>query len=69
MAAPLPSLSTEVINRLKERVDMDDPHPLLAEHGGGGKELVVVVNSDKGLCGGLNTNMLKALLADVGERC
>ena len=56
-----------VINRLKERVDMDDPHPLLAEHGGGGKELVVVVNSDKGLCGGLNTNMLKALLADVGE--
>jgi F-type H+-transporting ATPase subunit gamma len=53
----------KVINRLKGRVDTSDPHPLLAEHGGEGKELVVVINTDKGLCGGLNTNLLKTVLA------
>lgn len=55
----------KVINRLKERVDMDEPHPLLADNGGEGKELIVVVNTDKGLCGGLNTNLLKAVMADA----
>ena len=54
----------QVINRLKKRLEDDAAHPLLEERSdGSGKELVIVVNTDKGLCGGLNTNLLKATLA------
>ena len=38
----------------------NDAHPLL-EQREGGKTVVVVVTSDRGLCGGLNTSLLKRL--------
>lgn len=39
----------------------DGSHPYFDE-GKGGKTLVVVISSDKGLCGALNTNLFKKLL-------
>ena len=42
-------------------------HPLLAERTGK-KTLLVVVSSDKGLCGGFNANILRAATQFVSER-
>jgi F-type H+-transporting ATPase subunit gamma len=40
----------------------EESHPLL-EHRDGGRELVLVISTDKGLCGPLNTNLAKAIKA------
>jgi len=40
----------------------DESHPLLGERQGS-RELVLVISTDKGLCGPLNTNLAKALRA------
>ncbi len=37
-----------------------DVHPLLRENTEGGKSLFVVVTADSGLCGGFNSNIIKA---------
>jgi F-type H+-transporting ATPase subunit gamma len=52
---------SRVLNRLAGRVD-PSVHPLLAEPEptAGSKTLLIVVTSDKGLCGGFNTNIIKA---------
>ncbi len=50
---------------LQGNVDKE-AHPLLAEQKEG-KELVLVINTDRGLCGGLNTNLLKKLRKEVGK--
>ena len=42
----------------------EESHPLL-ERRNGGRELVLVISTDKGLCGPLNTNLAKALKAHV----
>jgi F-type H+-transporting ATPase subunit gamma len=42
----------------------EESHPLL-EHRKGGRELVLVISTDKGLCGPLNTNLAKAIKAHV----
>lgn len=42
----------------------DEPHPLL-EKREGDRELVLVISTDKGLCGPLNTNLGKAIFAKV----
>jgi len=47
----------KVLINLEASVD-DAVHPLLEEREGG-KTLMLVVSTDKGLCGGLNTNLLK----------
>jgi F-type H+-transporting ATPase subunit gamma len=39
-----------------------DSHPLL-EHRAGNRELVLVISTDKGLCGPLNTNLARKILA------
>ncbi|NWK55685.1 ATP synthase F1 subunit gamma [Verrucomicrobiaceae bacterium N1E253] len=44
----------------------EECHPLLGDPGEG-RELVLVVSTDRGLCGGLNTNLLKKLRAEVSE--
>lgn len=41
-------------------------HPYLAQNEEG-KHLVLVISTDKGLCGGINTNLLKKLKANVSE--
>lgn len=50
-------LLNKVLVNLKELTNEED-HPLLKEHEGD-KELVIVISTDKGLCGALNTNLLR----------
>jgi len=47
----------QVLVNLKDNVD-EESHPLL-EKKKEGKELMLVISTDRGLCGGLNTNLLK----------
>ena len=53
----------EVLVNLQRNV-AEDAHPLLVRREGG-RELVLVISTDKGLCGGLNTNLYKKLRAEV----
>jgi len=55
----------QVLAHLKERNDEED-HPLLGRPRQG-PELVLVVSTDKGLCGGLNTNLLRKFRAEVPQ--
>jgi F-type H+-transporting ATPase subunit gamma len=54
---PYADLLNQVLVSLKERAE-ESTHPFF-EPGRGGKTLVVVIATDKGLCGALNTNLLK----------
>lgn len=56
-------LMNRVLVNLKEQTSEED-HPLLEERSEG-RELVLVVSTDKGLCGPLNTNLLRLL----AEKC
>lgn len=51
----------KMLRSLKARVD-SSLHPLL-EVREGGKHLVILFSTDKGLCGGLNTNLLREAVA------
>ena len=51
------SLLTRVLVSLRERVDQDS-HPLLEERPLQ-TELVILISTDKGLCGALNTNLFR----------
>jgi F-type H+-transporting ATPase subunit gamma len=53
----------EVLVNLKQNV-AEDAHPLLVKREGS-RELVLVISTDKGLCGGLNTNLYKKVRAEV----
>lgn len=53
----------EVLVNLKANV-AEDAHPLLVKVEGD-RELVLVISTDKGLCGGLNTNLFKKIRAEV----
>jgi len=44
----------------------EEAHPLLIAPKEG-RELVLVISTDRGLCGGLNTNLLKKLRAEVSK--
>ncbi len=55
-------LMNKVLVNLQE-YSIDESHDLLEDRGEG-KELVILVSSDKGLCGGLNTNLLKRVFAE-----
>jgi F-type H+-transporting ATPase subunit gamma len=56
-------LLNQVLVNLKENTG-EEAHPLLQQREGG-KELVLVISTDKGLCGALNTNLGKKVRADV----
>ncbi len=60
-ARPYALQMQRVLNSLASRVD-PSMHPLLAEReeSPGAKVLLIVVTADKGLCGGFNTNVVKA---------
>jgi F-type H+-transporting ATPase subunit gamma len=53
-------LLNKVLVSLKGRVE-EATHPYLSE-GTGSKTLVILISSDKGLCGAFNTNLFKKLL-------
>ncbi len=52
---------TQVLFDIRENFS-EESHPFL-EHRHGGRELVLVISTDKGLCGALNTNLAKAIKA------
>jgi F-type H+-transporting ATPase subunit gamma len=52
---------TQVLFDIRKNFNQES-HPLL-EHREGGRELVLVISTDKGLCGPLNTNLAKAVRA------
>lgn len=62
---PYADLMNKVLVNLKEQCD-EDTHPLLQE-GKGDKDLVLLITTDKGLCAGLNTNLLKIILTDAAK--
>ncbi len=53
------SLLTRVLVSLRERVDQDS-HPLLEERPLQ-TELIILISTDKGLCGALNTNLFREI--------
>jgi F-type H+-transporting ATPase subunit gamma len=55
---PYAGLLDRVLKAIAPTVGGDLHHPLL-EAREGGKELVILISTDKGLCGGLNTNLFK----------
>lgn len=58
-ARPFAVKMTEVLSGLSSRIGDDFSHPLLDARGDE-KYLLVFVTADKGLCGGFNTNLMKA---------
>jgi F-type H+-transporting ATPase subunit gamma len=59
-------LMNKILVSLKERAE-EGVHPYFSE-GKGSKTLVVVIATDKGLCGALNTNLLKKIVnANLGD--
>jgi F-type H+-transporting ATPase subunit gamma len=66
-ARPFAQQMQRVLNSLASRVD-PSTHPLLAERedGPGSKALLIVITADKGLCGGFNTNIIKAASGFIG---
>ena len=54
----------QVLVNLKSNVE-EESHPLLQARSGG-KELMLVVSTDKGLCGALNTNLFKKVRSESG---
>ena len=62
---PYAELLNKVLVGLKDAAE-DGSHPFL-NAGKGSKTLVLVIASDKGLCGALNTNLIKKLLQSKVE--
>src|SRR5262245_32554241 len=65
-ARPFARKMMEVLNSLASRAD-PSLHPLLQEHGDT-RVLLVVITSDKGLCGGFNANILRTAVRFLEER-
>lgn len=62
---PSADLLNRVLNHLKEHTTPED-HPLLNAKGTG-NDLVILVTTDKGLCGPLNTNLLRLIATKVSK--
>jgi F-type H+-transporting ATPase subunit gamma len=67
-ARPFALQMQRVLNSLASRVDPSS-HPLLAEReeSADAKVLLIVITADKGLCGGFNTNIIKAASGFVAK--
>ncbi|MBI1404175.1 MAG: F0F1 ATP synthase subunit gamma [Porphyrobacter sp.] len=66
-ARPYASRLTAVMASLAGKVSGSAAPRLLAGTGSDQRNLLVVVNTDKGLCGGLNSNLVKAAKAKARE--
>ncbi len=58
-ARPYARKMLEVLNSMASRAH-PEAHPLLEKRDGGEKILLLVVTSDKGLCGGFNANIIRS---------
>ena len=67
-ARPYAERLTGVMASLASKVAGDSAPKLLAGTGADQRHLLVVVNTDKGLCGGLNANIVKAAKAKARAR-
>ncbi|HRU39410.1 MAG TPA: ATP synthase F1 subunit gamma [Candidatus Goldiibacteriota bacterium] len=65
-ARPYADKIREVISELIPKADPKS-YPILAENKGVTKEAIVLVTSDKGLCGSYNTNLVKEVLKRLKE--
>ncbi len=50
------------------RVTGELRHPLMESHGGEGRSALVVITSNRGLCGGYNANVLRACFEHLGAQ-
>lgn len=66
-ARPFANKMTEVLGELAARAGDDFSHPLLDARGNE-RILVLLISPDRGLCGALNTNLVKATQAFLRER-
>lgn len=66
-ARPFANKMTDVLGELASRAGDDFSHPLLDARGNE-RILVLLVSPDRGLCGALNTNLVKAAQAFFNER-
>ncbi|MEE4199236.1 F0F1 ATP synthase subunit gamma [Erythrobacter sp.] len=66
-ARPYQERLTSVMASLAGKVSGDSAPKLLAGTGSDQRHLLVVVNTDKGLCGGLNSNIVKAAKSKAQE--
>jgi F-type H+-transporting ATPase subunit gamma len=66
-ARPYAERLASVMAALASKVSGDDAPKLLAGTGTDKRHLLVVVNTDKGLCGGLNSNLVRAAAAKAQE--
>ncbi len=66
-ALPYAERLTKVMASIATKVTGDSAPKLLAGTGSDKRHLLVVVNTDKGLCGGLNANIVKAAKAKAKE--
>ncbi len=58
----------EMVTSLSGKVDTNG-HPLLAIHKkAAAKKLVLFISTNKGLCGGLNTNLFRFFLKNLGDK-
>ena len=67
-ARPFARQMQRVLNSVASRVD-PSTHPLLAERemGADSKAMLIVITADKGLCGGFNTNTIKAAMSFIAS--
>ena len=63
---PYADLLNQVLVSLKERAE-ESSHPFFEPGRAGTKTLVVVIATDKGLCGALNTNLLKKVAQSLPD--
>jgi F-type H+-transporting ATPase subunit gamma len=69
-ARPYATKLSETVSTLSAAVDRDS-HPLLKETEVGGKALIVIITSDRGLCGGFNATLIRrveAFMRDLDEQ-
>lgn len=64
-ARPYSDKLNSIVSNLSDGVD-EKSHPLLSNREKG-KAVILLISSDKGLCGGLNTNLFKKILRFQGE--
>ena len=57
----------QVLVHLKDNISVSEDDHALLKQPKGKKELMLVVSTDKGLCGGLNTNLLKKVRSGIAE--
>lgn len=65
-ARPYAQKMSEILGGLSAKIGDDFSHPLLDARGDE-KYLIVLVSADKGLCGGFNTNVIKAAQSFMKE--